>query len=192
MESGKVINKVFQSVNRSSISFAEIVTSVGEKRKRISQALCRLIQLGYVERLEGAVYRLSDKGESLKTSEKEVKFTSGPTFGSYRKQNPSRNSLRSKVWRLMRLQRKFTINELMALGVDGGEKMPRNNISIYVNALKKAGYLYELNSREEGYALTSNGFKRYTLINDTGYKAPIFRREIKQIYDPNTGEVISW
>lgn len=189
---GRVINKVFSSLDAQAKTFDDICNDMEEKRKSISNALCRLIQLEIAERQESGIYKLTEKGLSLKTSGQEIKFTSGPSKGSYRRVTPGKNSLRSKVWRLMRLQKKFTIDELMGLAVDGNEKLPRNNIGRYVNALKHAGYLYELKNREKGIAPTSNGFKRYALLKDTGNKAPILRRTLRQIYDPNTGEVISW
>ena len=191
MSGGRVITKVFELVGNIPITFEQLAVNTKENRKSISNSLCHLIHLGYVERSENSSYRLTQQGISLKTSGQEVTFSTGPTKG-YLKQHVHRHSLRERVWRLIRLKRKFSIKDLLSIVLNGTEKDPESNIQRYLKALSRTHYISELKMREAGNVKQSNGFKRYVLIKDTGNKAPLLRMQSKEVYDPNTGEISKW
>lgn len=93
--------------------------------------------------------------------------------------------LRLKAWRAMRILTKFSIPDLLKHCADGGEADATSNVGKYVRALCKAGYLAELR-REPGIALTSNGYKRWLLVRNSGPDAPVWNQAAKTVTDMNT------
>lgn len=96
--------------------------------------------------------------------------------------------LRLLAWRAMRILQKFSVNDLLKHCTAGGEADAAGNLGKYVRALTRAGYLAELR-REPGTALTSNGFKRWLMLCDSGPQAPVWNQTRQTVTDPNTGEV---
>ena len=94
---------------------------------------------------------------------------------------------REKTWRAIRIKQKFTLDELARAVFDSGDRAadPVDNIRRFVVALEKAGYLISMKKRVPGTALTSNGFKRWMLVRDTGPKNPIPRKS--GVWDQNDG-----
>ncbi len=191
MNSAKSINAVFAVLSDNIMTLDELELISPCSRHETVKIMSRLVTKGAVERLENGVYRLTDYGKSLKTSGLPEIFRSGPQ-GTYNRNKRSNNTLRSRIWRLILLNRKVSTNEMLPLAIDGDEKNPISNIRKYLNALVKSGYIREMPRRIKGSSLTSNGFKQYILLRETGQKAPVFRSDKKEVYDPNTGEVFKW
>jgi hypothetical protein len=125
---------------------------------------------------------LTVEGFDFVNAGKEVK--SGP----YRPRSSPRisdvtRSLRHRAWIAMRRKPRFTISELMIAASDSGASNERGNIASYVTALSKAGYVKPI-GLEEGTAPTSNGFKVWRLVKDTGELPPLMRKG--NIVDRNT------
>jgi hypothetical protein len=152
-------------------------------RRDIVKATLKLMSRGLLERVERGCYQLTDKGIESRTSSEAL--TSGPNQPHTAKHRPQkRNNLRQKVWRVMSVKQKFTIDDLLSVAANGEEKNARNNVQKYLRFLSEAGYLRELR-RVPGEAITSNGFKRYQLVRHTGPNAPALRHN--GVYDRNTG-----
>ena len=191
MDSAKSINGVFNILTDKIITLDELTKISPCNRHETIKIMSRLVSHGAVERLENGVYRLTDYGKSLKKSGEFNIFRSGPR-GQYNRNKHSDNTLRTRVWRLMILNRKATIGELISIAADGPEKDPVSNVRKYLRALVKSGHLYEMPLKLRGSSPTSNGFKQYMLALETGRKAPVYRSDKKEVYDPNTGEVFKW
>lgn len=84
-------------------------------------------------------------------------------------------SARYRLWRAMRMQRRFTIADLVATA----EAAPRNT-ELYVAALEKAGYLRIIRPRISGAKM---GGAIYMMVNDTGPNPP--RLGKRGLSDPN-------
>lgn len=154
-------------------------------RKSIVKATLKLMTRGLLERVEVGCYQLTDKG--IQSRESRETLTSGPNAPHTAKARKQKGSnLRLRVWRVMSVKQKFTIDELLSVAAKGEEKNARNNVQQYLRHLYRAGYLRELR-RAPGDALTSNGFKRYQIIRHTGPLAPIPRKN--GVFDRNTGEL---
>lgn len=191
MNSAKSINAVFGVLSDKVITLDELAVISPCSRHETVKIMSRLVSKGAVERLENGVYQLTEYGKSLKTSGLREIFRSGPQ-GQYNRNKRSSNTLRSRIWRLIILNRKVSVNEMLPLATDGDEKNPISNVRKYLKALVKSGYIREMPRRIKGDAPTSNGFKQYMLLRETGQKAPVFRGNKKEVYDPNTGEVFKW
>lgn len=183
------MNIIIQSINDKPEKIDNLIQKLGLTSKSISQAAGNLIKHGYLTRSVTGVYRLTEKGKSLKRSGKPLVINPGPEKG-YKWPDEPKDTFRSRAWKAMRIKQKFTVNDVLMLACEGTEKQPLNQLHIYIRALSKAGVLMELKSREPGYALTSNGFKRFALVKDLGYLAPVFRRRENEVYNPNNGEVL--
>lgn len=166
------------------LEVAAAAVSLRAARRSVSRAACALVARGYLCRLRTGLYQITADGRAALTLG--VTITSGPP-GPRNRARLVCDTLRVRAWRAMRVRRRFTIGELVA-DAEGGERQPHGSISKYVAALKAAGYLRELPNRLPGTAPTSNGFKRFILVTDTGPRAPVYRPAPRLLHDPNTGE----
>lgn len=107
-------------------------------RKSIVKATLKLITRGLLERVELGCYQLTDKG--IQSRARGEILTSGPNAphtGKARKQKGS--NLRMRVWRVMSVKQKFTIDDLLSVTAKGEEKNAHNNIQQYLRHLCRAG-----------------------------------------------------
>ena len=168
------------------LTMDRLVEASGRNRRQVSNAAAKLVERGLIERIDRGCFRLTVDGEKAQAEGLEIK--SGPRGPMVRKR-PVRDSLRTRLWRAMRLERKFTLAALLVHAVRD-EKSPASAAGHYLRALERAGYLMRLPRREPGTSVTSNGFLRWSLVNDTGPLPPLPRGN-GTVYDPNTGEVAS-
>lgn len=165
-----------------------IEVSLGLTRRQVSDGAAKLIMRGLVERIEAGCYQLTAAGVAAK--EQGVEIKSGPwRKDTARVRNPVRDTFRQRIWNAIRMSRSFTIGDLVIVA-GRGEKDPENNAAWYVRHLRAAGYLAELPVRQKGTRLTSAGFKRWRLLEDTGPKAPVYQPKRKVVHDYNTGKDI--
>lgn len=157
--------------------------------KQVENAANTLRRNGLLSRSDEGCYMLTTAGhEALKHG---AHVTSGPHNANQTGRRVRTDTLRVRIWRAIRIRRKFTVPEIISLVADGTERGDiTSNVQKYIRALAKAGYLVELPRREAGAAITSNGYKRWWLQDDkdTGPKAPVWSREKQRVYDPNTEE----
>lgn len=141
-------------------------------RRQISNGAARLIMRGQLERVEAGCYRLTPAGhEALARGEAITSGPIGPLTGRARK--PLRDTLRQRAWTAMRMSGTFTIGDLI-MAAGRGEADAETNLGRYLRHLKTAGYVAELPMRQRGTRPTSNGFKQFRLLRDTGPIAPVW------------------
>lgn len=163
-----------------------LAANLDMERKDVARAMGKLIGRGYAERKEVGCYQLTAEGEAFRASGKE--FKPGAYKRTAKHWRPRANSLRDRLWSALRVKQKASIPELIELAArDDKERTTaaRNSAWRYIDALTKVGILRELPRREPGTALTSNGFKRWQLVNDLGPTAPQLRKNSTEVYDPN-------
>ncbi|EFO32468.1 conserved hypothetical protein [Roseibium sp. TrichSKD4] len=156
-------------------------------RRQISDGAGSLIMRGLLERVEVGCYRLTPNGQQAAMEGRII--SSGPyrpDRGRCRAAQP--NTLRQRAWNAMRMSGAFTIGDLVMAAACGVEKDPEGNLRRYLKALVNAGYLVELPVRAASSKLTSNGFKRFRLVRDTGPVAPVWRHRSKGLFDHNLGD----
>ncbi|MEW5905135.1 MAG: hypothetical protein AB1722_12430 [Pseudomonadota bacterium] len=157
--------------------------------KRQVQDSCRLMRHhGLLVKTEEGCHTVTQAGmEAIKSG---AHYRSGPKDAKHNGKRIWNDTTRIRIWRAMRIRRKFTVPEIVTLVAhEDMHNDPTSNVQRYVRALVKAGYLIELPKREKGSALTSNGYKRYWLQDDkdTGPQAPVLRARVGKVFDPNTG-----
>lgn len=153
-------------------------------RRQISDGAAKLILRGLAERVEAGCYQLTPAGQQALAAGTTI--TSGPRgrhTGGMRK--APRDTLRQRAWTAMRMSGAFTIGDIAMAAGRAGDAAPETNVQRYLHRLKKAGYVTELQVRARGTALTSNGFKRFRLLKDTGPLAPVWSDARGQMVDRN-------
>ena len=165
-----------------------ISETTGLPRNEVADTCCRLITRGYIVRRARGCFEMSEDG--LKAHAAGVVLTSGAR-GARRLNTPirpRRETDRDRIWRAIRLQRKFSVASIAEVTGASVEHVGR-----FVRLLGHAGYLVEL-AKEPGFAMTSNGFKRWALVDDTGFRAPaLVRRDGgRRVFDRNTGIERPW
>lgn len=90
---------------------------------------------------------------------------------------------RYHAWQSMRMLRQFTISELVATA-----EISASNIDKYLRVLRACGYVRTTQAKRNG---SKGGHQRYLLVKDTGPNPPrCWSNGV--LYDPNTGEGISY
>ncbi|MEQ8318735.1 MAG: hypothetical protein RH946_00610 [Rhodospirillales bacterium] len=166
------------------VSVADLAEALGEPTtKRVVRSIDVLRRRGLVERLEPGCYRLTSSGEETRAAgERIVSGPRKPHSGPVKKKAPFREAL----WKALRLEEATTVQDLISLIPEEAHGSdPRSNAYAYLRRLIDAHYVIELPSREPGTAITSNGFKRYRLIRNTGPAAPHWSAKSRKLVDPN-------
>lgn len=168
-------------------TIAELEADLGLSRRQVSDGAAKLAMRKYLCRMERGCYQLSDLG-LVAASEAEV-ITSGPIRpDTKRVRTKVENTFRDRAWRSMRFRRQFTIGDIVADARTDADADPDNNVARYLRYLKAAGYVSELRTRQPGTRLTSGGFKRFSLVKDSGPIAPVYRPKTGTLHDYNLGE----
>lgn len=164
------------------LRFDQLAASVTAGGNGLVDCLGRLRRRKLVE-LDARRYRLTAAGRAFLSAGKPlVSGRRGPCAN----RRLVKNTLRERVWRAIRLRRKFSALEITPLAVKGDERNPDDNIRKYLHQLKRAGFLAELPTRQRGDTPAGAGFKRYLLVRDSGPQAPRWLPARGVVYDPNT------
>lgn len=94
----------------------------------------------------------------------------------------SRGGLRARAWWVLRLDGIATIAAILSAVRRREETGAVTNLHTYFRALVKSGHL--------SVSKRAKGVNQYTLTNNTGPCAPIWRRSREQVYDQNSGAAI--
>ena len=182
----QLLTAIGRAAPRDCITEAAVLLITELTPRQIEQGILKLRKHGLVEKVEPGCHKLTDAGRAAVQSG--ARLRSGPRGNGQPGKRIHKDSLRIRVWRAIRIRRKFSIPDLVSLVAEGGERDIESNIRKYLSALTRAGILTELPRREAGTALTSNGYKRWWLTDakNTGPFAPIWRQGANTVYDPNT------
>nr|DAR83685.1 MAG TPA: FaeA-like protein [Caudoviricetes sp.] len=143
---------------RTILSYLQVLTKAGIlEKKKIS-----IVGHGSLTRAEYTL--IKDKG------------VNAPKFN--RKGINIEDTIQSKVWRAIRVTKKFSLKDLVATVSDEKTTPSASAIERYLISLKAAGYLSK-----------KKNDKIYHLINNTGPKAPQIQKT-KKIYDPNLQSIV--
>lgn len=186
-EAGEIPTMILHHLaNGSCCTIDELANSLSLTRRQVSDGACRLIFRDHAERIEKGCYQLTSGG--LAAAEAGEVIKAGPWRPDTAKvRKPVKDTFRERLWTAMRMSATFTIGDVV-IAAARGDKNPENNASLYVRYLKAAGYIVELPVRQRGTRMTSNGFKRYRLLRDSGPVAPAYRPKLGVVHDFNTGE----
>lgn len=156
-------------------------------KRQVSDAAAKLLRRGYLERMAVGCYQLTPAGFAAAAAGEVIR--PGPR-GPHTRVREVRDTLRQRAWTSMRMQRLFTIPDLLLEAARPEDGDPKDNLQRYLLRLCRAGYVAVSPRRAPGTAPTSNGHHRYLLKRDTGSRAPAVMSKVDGIHDFNTGEVV--
>ena len=183
---GKAPSALLQALSDGSCrTIADLADALDLTRRQVSDAAACLLRRDYLMRMSAGCYRLTDEGVAAAAAGEVIR--SGPQ-GPRDRVRIASHSLRARAWRAMRVRRRFTLHDLISDAATAADRAPGDNIGHYLRALRASGYLTELPKRARGTTLTSNGFKRWMLVRDTGPLAPVALSKKAAVHDQNTGE----
>ncbi len=168
------------------VTIFELVERIGAENRRVVQAIDVLRRRGFVKRVHRGRYILTPAGRAFQKSD-DHQITSGPNgphTGPWRRGG---GKFKAAFWAALRMSDSaVTIDDVLALIPETLHgRNPTDNAYQFLSRLQTAGYVAELARREAGTALTSNGFKRWRLIKNTGPKTPYWSLKYGRLIDPN-------
>lgn len=183
-----LLNAVVLAAPEDCITEARMVELTGLTEKCVENCARRLRKAGFLYREDRDCYRLTVAGhEAVRAGARIVSGPKGPQQSGQRGRDPG---LRQRVWNVLRMGRKVTLDDILLLVLQGGERDPASNVGKYLRALARAGYAHRYAMRETPGRLTSNGAIRWLLVRDTGPLAPLLKRTGDRLYDRNTEAIV--
>lgn len=183
-----ILTAINHAKPRDCFTAKDVELATGMTAKQVENAIGKLKKHDLIEQAERGCLKLTAAGRAA--AEADTRLRSGPR-GRQPGSRGRGEGMRARAWRAMRVRRKFSVADLVMLSAQGDERDPESNLLKYIRALTRAGILVELKHREAPTSLTSNGCKRWWLMEtrDPGPLAPTIRWQRNQVYDPNS-EVI--
>ncbi len=161
---------------------ATIASAIGKTRADVVQGVQCLKRRGLAEGRSPGTYAATDAGRAFLADGLTV--ASGQAATRPRRQT---RGLRQRAWWVIRARRTVSVPDLLQTLADGTEKNAGANLSRYLGALVRSGFMVEL-PRLPGSSPTSNGYKRYMLVRNNGRHAPVVRQRQGMVFDPNSGK----
>ncbi len=167
------------------LTIGQLAEDLDLTNRQVSDAATNLLRRNYLERMVIGCYQLTPEGRAAAAAGEVIR--SGPR-GASDKVQEYRDTFRQRAWTSMRLQRLFTVPDIILDAARPEERNPADNLHRYLRILAATGYLKASAHRVEAPAPTSNGHRRYLLVRDTGPRAPVALSKVAGIHDFNTGE----
>jgi|GEM_PF-745261 hypothetical protein len=176
-----IAQTVLVEIVRGHGQLAVLATLSDKPRGDVVKAVQRLKRRGLVAAVEPGLYAATEAGRAF--------VQAGHAVASGQGVKPRRRTrgLRQRAWWVLRVRGVVTIPDLLMTLADGAERDAHANLSKYLHALCRAGFVAEI-GRSAGAAPTSNGHKRYKLVRNNGRQAPVVRQRQRTVFDPNSGD----
>lgn len=174
---------VLIEIVRGTMELHAIAAAVGGRSKDVVMAVQRLKRRGLVVSERPGEYAATAAGRTFLDEGRQVQGGQD----SPRPRTKTRG-LRQRAWWVLRARGVTSLPDLLSTLSDGSERDASSNLSKYLRALERTGFIVALEQRRPGHAPTSNGHKRYRLVRNNGRLAPVVRQTQGVVYDPNTGE----
>jgi len=180
---GELLTAVAQAKPYDCVTEAQMVKLARLAPEVVADCCAKLIKAGLLRKTGRGCHQITAAGRAAAAQEE----------AEARRQ--SRSELYERVWYVLRNKPTHTaaIPEIVELVAEGGEKCIVERISGYLCALARAGYAMQMPIRERGHTRSGNGHVRWRLLQDTGPRAPVWRRPRGKwkarhgsLYDPNT------
>lgn len=175
-----IAQEVLSLIYTGKTGLAALAGALDRDREAVINSVQQLKKRGLVMIEARGAYAITEAGAAWVESGKVIQ--GGQATPRPRK---AARGLRQRVWWVMRARKSATLQELAATLADGHEKDAVGNLSRYMLALERAGFVTAKQQRTAHCAPTSNGCKRYFLARDNGRLAPVVRPSMGVVYDPN-------
>lgn len=166
------------------VSVKEIQEAACLTKDQAYSAVAVLVRRGYAQRRgEGHVKATA---EGLKFLQRGEQVHHGPKGPQVLEQDGT--SLRSRLWRAIRLLHKATVREVLELAERGDEGNAASNAKDYLNILVRSGHLTRMSRPGTPEPPATTPPSRYCLLRDSGPLAPQWNKRQRRVFDPNTRE----
>lgn len=172
------------------VTEARLAELTGLSPGQVERAAGKLVKYGFLSRTARGCHKLTEAGRSAIIEGEKIRWRSGPK-GRHTGQRACSHGIRQRAWNVLRMGGKRTVDDILMLVVEGGERDARGNVRRYLQALVRAGYVTVMPTREAALNPTSNGCLRYLLVRDSGPEAPVWRVSRGVVFDPNTETAVS-
>lgn len=167
------------------LTIEQLAEDLDLTKRQVSDAAAKLLRRNYLERMAIGCYQLTPEGLAAAAAGEVIR--SGPR-GPRDKVREVSDTFRQRAWSSMRMQRLFTVPDIVLEASRPTDGNPADNLHRYLKALARAGYVKVSPNRVSAPAPTSNGYMRFLLQRDTGPRAPVVLSKQPGIHDFNTGE----
>ncbi|SIQ95397.1 hypothetical protein SAMN05421829_108131 [Aromatoleum tolulyticum] len=176
---------VLVEIVRGTVQLPAIAAAVGGGSKAVVMAVQRLKRRGLVTAVATGEYAPTEAGRMFLAEGRQV------ASGQGKRLHTRTRGLRQRVWWVLRARGTVSLPDLLSTLSDGSERDACANLSAYLRALERAGFVAVLEQRHPGHTPTSNGYKRYRLVRNNGRQAPVVRQAHGVVFDPNSGETFA-
>ncbi|MDP2808673.1 MAG: hypothetical protein Q8O34_00825 [Rhodocyclaceae bacterium] len=178
-----LLKAVLEAAPEDCITEARMAEISGLAGRQVERAVLKLRRHGFMTRTARGCHKLTEAGRAALAEGLSLSSgPKGPQESGQRRRDPG---LRLRVWNVLRMGGKRTVDDILMRVVDGDERDAPSNVRKYLRALARAGYLLAMPARERPLNATSNGCVRWLLVKDTGPEAPVSRVSRGTLYDPN-------
>jgi len=170
------------------VYLAQIASALGVEKKSVVKATQVLKQRGLIDvpsakaifepELRG-IYALTEAGS------KWVESGAPVVAGQGVRPRMSTSGLGERAWWHLRAFRTATIMDLLSTYSDGTDTAAHNTLYKYLNALEQVEVIKRCDCRLP--AKQGKGSVQWSLAIDLGPRAPVWRQQGQEVYDPNAG-----
>ena len=183
-----ISTSVLEQIAAGNVYLLQIASTLGVEKKAVVKAAQILKRRGLIDvpnaktifdpELRG-IYALTKAGR--KWVESGVPVAAGQGV----RPRMSTRGLGERAWWHLRAFRTATIMDLLSTYSDGTDTAAHNTLYKYLNALEKAEVIKRYDCRLP--AKQGKGSVQWSLSIDLGPRAPVWRQQEREVYDPNTG-----
>ena len=169
----KLLDALADTERRSSVRIAR---ELDWSLVRTVRTCTMLAARGLVDRDEAGGYAITPAG--VQHLRDDALFPSGAVIGRDRTHRAHlRGTLRERAWRAMRMQRRFTIHDVLAVASRPTDRDPERGLQNYLHKLAATGYLIREPHKAPGTSPQSRGYTVFRLVRDTGELPPSIRKD---------------
>lgn len=151
-----------------------------------------LAKAGYLTRIEGLQREKNAKGKFIESRWCLARDVGADTPRVTRDgKEVTQGKVRENLWRTLRIIADFTARELASTASTEETPVKFSDAKDYIKYLHKAGYLVLVQPAKPGHKPGTGAQARYRFLKSryTGPRPPMVQR-IRQVFDPNLGEVV--
>lgn len=179
MTQPRVTETVLAAIAGGQLDQAAVLASTGLRKTQVQMAVQKLRMRALIEIVTPGHYAITAAGRDWAASGKTIVSGQGP-----KKARPT-SGLRQRAWWLMVREGTFTLDSLLFTAATGAERNAEDNLGRYLKALENTGFIKRLSPRKGA----SDDQPVWSINRErAGRKAPVYRRQHKQVVCGKTGK----
>lgn len=182
MTQPRITETVLLAIAGGRLDQAAVLDATGLKRTQVQMAVQKLRLRGLIQTVTPGCYSITTAGRAWAESGKPIVSGQGP-----KKARPT-SGLRQRAWWLMVREGTFTLDSLLYTVATGAERNAPDNLGRYLRALECTGFIKRISPRGD----VSDDQPVWSINRERACrKAPVYRRQHKQVVCGKTGKTYS-